>query len=315
MRRRLAMIMTTALFASVMAGCGSAATESTDTAAEETVETEAAETAEENTETGTEETAEKSTEAEGNTEESEDTAADGEDHLARIQAAGKITVATEGVWAPFTYHDADTDELVGFDVEVASAIAEKLGVEAEFKEVAFDGGLTGVSTGTFDMMANGVDVTEERSETYDFTEPYAYDHAVVVTLATNEDIASFEDLSGKTTANSAGSTYEAMGVEYGATVSNVDTLGETMTLVLNGTVDATINANTSAQDYFNTTGTTELKVAATDSDVTMYAVPLAKGSDNDSLREAINTAIAELREEGRLAEISEKYFGSDITAE
>ena len=238
-----------------------------------------------------------------------------EDHLARIKKAGKITVATEGVWAPFTYHDENTDELVGFDVEVAAAIAQKLGVEADFKEVAFDGGLTGVTTGTFDMMANGVDVTDDRKETYDFTDAYAYDHAVVVTLASNSDIASFEDLAGHTTANSAGSTYEAMGKQYGATVSNVDTLGETMTLVLNGTVDATINANTSAQDYFNTTGTTELKVAAVDPEVTMYAIPLQKGIDNDSLREAINKAIAELRAEGKLAEISKKYFGADITAE
>ena len=59
-----------------------------------------------------------------------------DDHLARIKEAGKITIATEGVWAPFTYHDPDTDELVGFDVEVAAAIAEKLGVTPEFKEVA-----------------------------------------------------------------------------------------------------------------------------------------------------------------------------------
>ena len=56
------------------------------------------------------------------------------DHLARIQSAGKITIATEGVWSPFTYHDETTDELVGFDVEVAKAVADKLGVEAEFKD-------------------------------------------------------------------------------------------------------------------------------------------------------------------------------------
>ena len=236
------------------------------------------------------------------------------DHLARIKAAGKISIATEGCWAPFTYHDETTDELVGFDVEIAAAIAKKLGVEADFQEVAFDGGLTGVTTGTFDMMANGVDVTDDRKETYDFTHPNAYDHAVVVTLASNTDINSFEDLSGRTTANSAGSTYEAMGIANGATVSNVDTIGETMTLVLNGTVDATINANTSAQDYFKTTGTTDLKVAAVDNEVTMYAIPLAKGADNDSLREAINQAISELRDDGTLAEISNKYFGADITS-
>ncbi len=287
MKKKLSLILTTALLATAVMGCGA----SNGDAAADT--------------TGADNNAA--------TESAEAPAL--EDHLARIKAAGKISIATEGVWAPFTYHDENTDELVGFDVEVAAAIAEKLGVEADFKEVAFDGGLTGVTTGTFDMMANGVDVTEDRKGTYDFTEPYAYDHAVVVTLASNSDITSFDDLNGRTTANSAGSTYEAMGKEHGATVSNVDTLGETMTLVLNGTVDATINANTSAQDYFNTTGTTELKVAATDPEVTMYAIPLAKGADNDSLREAINQAISELRAEGKLKEISEKYFGADITTD
>ncbi len=274
MRKKLSMLLITALTTLAIAGCGAQPGAATDTGASSS-----------------------------------------DDHLARIKAAGKITIATEGVWAPFTYHDPDTDELIGFDVEVAAAIAKKLGVEADFKEVAFDGGLTGVVTGTFDMMANGVDVTDDRKETYDFTDPYAYDHAVVVTLASNNDITSFDDLAGKTTANSAGSTYEAMGKEHGATVSNVDTLGETMTLVLNGSVDATINANTSAQDYFNTTGTTDLKVAAVDPEVTMYAVPLAKGADNDSLREAINKAIAELRADGTLAQISNKYLGADITTE
>ncbi|MCR5557804.1 MAG: transporter substrate-binding domain-containing protein [Butyrivibrio sp.] len=238
-----------------------------------------------------------------------------EDHLARVKAAGKITVATEGVWAPFTYHDEKTDALVGFDVEVAKAIAEKLGVEAEFQEVAFDGGLTGVATGTFDMMANGVGVTEERKETYDFTDPYVYDHSVIVTLASNESINSFEDLNGRTTANSAGSTYESLGIANGATVSNVDTIGETMTLVLNGTVDATINSMTTAQDYINTTGTTKLRIAAVAEDATLCAIPLKKGADNDTLREAINKAIAELRADGTLTEISNKYFGADITAE
>ena len=114
------------------------------------------------------------------------------DHLARIKAAGKITVATEGAWSPFTYHDENTNELTGFDVEVAREIAKRIGVSAEFAEGDFDGGLTGVTTGTFDMMANGVDVTDDRKDTYDFTHPYAYDHAVVVTLASNDTIASFD---------------------------------------------------------------------------------------------------------------------------
>ena len=104
-----------------------------------------------------------------------------------------------------------------------------------------------------------------------------------------------------------------MGEKYGATVVNVPTLGETMELVLNKTADATINADTSVRDYLNTTNETSLKVAAVSSDVTSYAIPLKKGPDNDSLREAVNKAIADMRSDGTLKTISEKYFGADIT--
>lgn len=237
------------------------------------------------------------------------------DHLARIKEAGKITVATEGAWSPFTYHDETTNELVGFDVEVAKEIAKRIGVAAEFAEGDFDGGLTGVAQGTFDMMANGVDVTEDRKQTFDFTDAYAYDRAVVVTKADNNDISSFDDLAGKKTANSVGSTYAQMGEEHGAEVVNVPTLGETMELVTNGTADATINADTSVQDYLNTTGDTSVKIVAVDKDVTEYAIPLKKGADNDTLREAINGAISDMRADGTLSDIAIKYFGSDITTE
>ena len=86
-----------------------------------------------------------------------------------------------------------------------------------------------------------------------------------------------------------------------------------MELVLNGTVDATINADTSIQDYLNVTGETGLQVVAQLDDVTRYAIPMKKGSD--ALREAVNGALDEMREDGTLAELSEKYFGIDITNE
>ncbi len=230
--------------------------------------------------------------------------------LADIQKAGKIRIGLEGDWQPFSYHDAD-DNLVGYDVEVAQNIAKELGVEAEITEAPWDGLLTGLSTGVYDMVVNGVDVTPDREETFDFSDPYAYDHIDLVVKAENTDITSFDDLKGRTSANSTGSTYAELGEQYGATVSNVPTLAETMELVLNGTVDATINADTSVQDYLNTTGETDLKVVARLDDVTSYAIPLKKGSD--SLREAVNSAIQKMRDDGTLSELSKKYFGADLT--
>lgn len=230
--------------------------------------------------------------------------------LADVQKAGKIRIGLEGDWQPFSYHDAD-DSLVGYDVEVAQNIAKELGVEAEITEAPWDGLLTGLSTGVYDIVVNGVDITPDREETFDFSDPYAYDHIDLVVKKENTDITSFNDLKGRTSANSTGSTYAELGEQYGAAVSNVPTLAETMELVLNGTVDATINADTSVQDYLNTTGETDLKVVAQLDDVTSYAIPLKKGSD--SLREAVNAAIQKMRDDGTLSELSKKYFGADLT--
>lgn len=236
------------------------------------------------------------------------------DHLKKIQDAGTITVGLEGNWQPFCYHD-ETDTLVGFDVEVTKEIAKRLGVEVNFVEGEWDGLFTGLSTGTYDLVVNGVDVTEERQKSYYFTEPYAYDKVVLVVKQDNTEITSYEDLAGKKTANSTGSTYMEIGESFGAEVSPAQTLADTMTLVLNGQVDATINASTSVQDYLKTTGETGLKVVAELPETTAYAIPLPKTAENESLVEAINEAIKAMRADGTLAAISEKYFGADLTAE
>ena len=93
------------------------------------------------------------------------------DQLSSIQSSGKLIVALEGAWQPWSFHDAD-DTLVGYDVEVSRAIAEKLGVEPEYVESDWDSLFAGMDAGRYDMVCNGVEVTEERSKTYDFTTPY-----------------------------------------------------------------------------------------------------------------------------------------------
>ncbi len=238
------------------------------------------------------------------------TAAAADDSLQKVKDAGELRIGLEGDWQPFSYHD-ENDNLVGYDVEVAQNVARRLGVKADITEGAWDGLLTGLSTGVYDVVVNGVDVTGKREKTFDFSDPYAYDHIDLVVRKDNDTIKTFEDLKGSTTANSTGSTYAQMGEDYGAKVSNVPTLAETMTLVLNGTVQATINADTSVQDYLNTTGETNLKVVDQSDDVTEYAIPMKKGSD--TLRKAINDALQDMRDDGTLKSLSEKYFGADLT--
>ena len=236
------------------------------------------------------------------------------DLLSRIQAAGTIVVAMEGTWAPWTYHD-QADALVGYDVEVAKYIAEKLGVTATFVEGEWDGLLAGLDAGRYDIMVNGVGVTPERQEKYDFSTPYAYNRTAVVVRGDYDAIASMEDLAGKTTANTISSTYAEEAEQYGATVTGVDDLNQTIELLLAGRIDATLNAEVVFNDYQKAHPEANIKIATFSDNVERVAIPLRKGEDSATLLAAINQALRELTEDGTLTALSNKYFGLDISRE
>ena len=236
------------------------------------------------------------------------------DQLAAIQASGKLIVALEGAWQPWSYHD-ESDTLVGYDVEVSRAIAEKLGVEPEYVESDWDSLFAGLDAGRFDMVCNGVEVTDERALTYDFTTPYGYIHTALAVRKDNDEIKTFEDLKGETTANSLASTYMELAESYGATVQGIDTLEETIQLLAAGRIDATLNADVSFYDYLNVHPDADFKIVAQTEDASHVAIPLRKGDNSATLLEAVNNAIDELRADGTLKELSEKYFGQDISSE
>ena len=207
------------------------------------------------------------------------------DLLAQIQQRGEIVFGTEGTWSPWTYHD-ENDQLVGFDIEVAQKVAEKLGVKATFVEGEWDGG-------RYDSMANGVEITEERAQKYDFSDPYCYIRTAIIVKSDDDSINSFEDLNGKTTANTISSTYATLAESYGAKTTGVDDLNQTIELLLNGRVDATLNAEVTYFDYLKEHPDANIKIAALTNDASQVAFPV--------------------REDGTIAEISEKYFGTDLS--
>ena len=232
--------------------------------------------------------------------------------LDSIQKSGKLVVALEGAWQPWSYHDS-SDTLVGYDVEVSRAIAEKLGVEPEYVESDWDSLFAGLDAGRYDMVCNGVEVTEERAKTYAFTTPYGYIHTALA-VRKDTDITSFEDLKGKTTANSLASTYMELAESYGATVQGIDTLEETIQLLTAGRIDATLNADVSFYDYLNVHPEADFKLVAQTAEASHVAIPVLKSEDTAYL-DALNAAIEELRADGTLKTLSEKYFGQDISSE
>ena len=239
-------------------------------------------------------------------------AAEGDDLLARIQQRGTLVIATEGNWQPWTYHD-ENDVLTGLDVEIGTLIAEGLGVTPEFQETKWDAILAGVDSGRFDIACNGVGYTEERAEKYSFSKPYLYTEVVLVVRGDNEDIHTIEDLNGRKTANSPSSTYAMIAEAQGATVEYVDDLVETLMMLQQGRVEATINAKASIEEYLEEHPEADIKIAQVLEQGEPVAFPVRKGADTETLIAAIDDILDAARQDGTLAAISEKYFGADLT--
>lgn len=221
-----------------------------------------------------------------------------------------LTVATEGTYKPFSYHD-ESGELVGYDVEVAEAVAENLGVEVTFEETQWDAIFAGLDAGRFDTIANQVTITPEREADYVFSTPYTVSTGVLVVAADNNDITSFDDLDGRTTAQSLTSNWNELAQESGAEVEAVEGWAQAVALLEQGRVDATINDSLTYLDYANTEDASGIKVAAETEDESQSAFVVTP--EREALAQAIDGALEDLRADGTLAELGEKYFGEDVS--
>lgn len=222
-----------------------------------------------------------------------------------------LRIGTEGSYRPFTFRN-DEDKLVGYDVEVAQAVARKIGYEAEFHEAPWDSMLAAFDAGRTDVIFNQVSITDERKEKYNFSEPYSVAHVALIVNEENNSIKDFSNLSGKNVAQTITSNFARLAEEeYDANIVSVETFNNTFDLVINNRADATLNDDVIFYDYMNQQPDTPLKIAAT-SDEELPAAVLLHKEDRDLL-EKINEALTDLEDEGTLKEISEKYFNRDIT--
>lgn len=174
------------------------------------------------------------------------------------------------------------------------------------------GFFAGMDSKRYDIALNGVEITPEREQKYDFSIPYGYIHTALIVRDDNSEINSFEDLKGKTSTNSLGSTYADLAESYGANIITIDTLEETIQLVEHRRADATLNADVSFMDYIKAHPDAPVKIVALTEDASQIAIPIRKGKENETLKAALNSAIEELRADGTISAISQKYFGKDI---
>jgi cystine transport system substrate-binding protein len=233
------------------------------------------------------------------------------DSLAAVKKAGVLEVGTEGTYKPFSYHQGGTGGLTGFDVDIARAVGQKLGVKVQFVETQWDAIFAGLDSGRFDVIANQVSINPERQARYAFSTPYTVSPGVVITKRSDNSIHSFADLKGKTTAQSLTSNWYELAKQNGANVQPVEGWAQSVALLKQGRIDATVNDNLTFLDWQKTEGDTSLKIAATSDEVSHNAFAFRKGSDD--LVNAVDKALDQLRSDGTLATISKKYFGEDVT--
>lgn len=220
--------------------------------------------------------------------------------------AGKLTMATNATFPPYEM-TTDTGAFEGIDVDTAQAIAEKLGLELQIDDMEFDAALLSVQQGKADIVMAGVTVTDERKAVMDFSDSYATGIQSII-VPEGSDIATPDDLAGKKIGTQRGTTgYIYCSDDFGD--ENVVAYDSGLTAVQalnNGQVDAVVIDNAPAQEYVAANpGLAILDTSYAEED---YAIGMAKGS---ALEDAINAALEELKADGTLQSIVDKY----ITAE
>jgi His/Glu/Gln/Arg/opine family amino acid ABC transporter permease subunit len=228
----------------------------------------------------------------------------------QVKSSGVLRVGTEGVYSPFSYHDAATGELVGYDVDVAKAVADKLGVKVEFVETPWDSMFAALEANRFDVVANEVTINDERKAKYDLSEPYSVGEGVIVTRADDNSIKSLADLKGKVAAENATSNWSEIARKAGARVEAVEGFTQAIKLLNQGRVDVVVNDSIAVYAYLAETDDKTVKIAGNVGEKSEQGFAARK---NSGLLPDLNKALDELRDDGTLAEISQKYLKTNAS--
>ncbi|WP_448326254.1 amino acid ABC transporter substrate-binding protein [Sulfitobacter sp. M13] len=227
--------------------------------------------------------------------------------------AETLNVGMSGGYFPFTF--VKLDELQGFEVDFINAVAKETGDEVNFVTMSFSGLIGALESNRIDTIANQITITPEREAKFAFSQPYVFDGAQVVVKAGNEDtIGSVEDLSGKTVAVNLGSNFEELLNElpnageidirtYESNIAQDTALGRVDAFVMDRVSSGQLIAESPLP----------LALAGKPFSEIRNALPFRNNDEGKALRDRFDVAITKLKEDGTLTEISEKWFGSDIT--
>lgn len=233
--------------------------------------------------------------------------------LAGAAQADTLNVGMSGGYFPFTF--VKLDELQGFEVDFINAIAAETGAEVNFVTMSFSGLIGALDSGRIDTIANQITITPEREAKFTFSQPYVFDGAQIVVKTGNEGtIGSVEDLSGRTVAVNLGSNFEQLLNElpnadqidirtYESNIAQDTALGRVDAFVMDRVSSAQLIAESPLP----------LALAGKPFSEIRNALPFRNDDKGTALRDRVDAAITKLKDDGTLSEISQKWFGADIT--
>lgn len=295
--KMLATILAAAIAGVMLVGCGEEKTSGTTSSSSTT------ETKQESTENGTtEETTDVSLEVE-------------DDSLQKVLDKGKLVIATSGNFRPITYVDEEGN-LTGFDIELGTAVAEKLGVEVEFVTGDIAGLLTGMQAGQYDLCMSGMTMSPARMEVVDFSMTYGQTALIAVTQEDNDKPTGLDDFSGLIVGSLSGTPQFAFTESVGGYDELKEYTGnaEAFQDLKNGRMDIYVVSKIVATDFIaNDTTAVPLKMVGETRNPTMMGIAMPK--NEPTLKEAINAAMQEMIDDGSLDALSIKYFGEVLPRE
>ncbi len=243
----------------------------------------------------------------GNTNESADSAATaGSSALQEIKDSGKLVIGTCADYPPYEWHliKDGKDEIIGFDIDIAQAIADELGVELEIKDMDFDGLIPALSTGKIDMIIAGMNPTEERKQSVDFTDIYyTQKDALVIKSEDAENIQSENDLKKASLATQKATIQETYLLENfpDAALQSVPKSNTAILSLVTGKVDAVLMVETVAKQYVEQNE--GLEIAGFDVASTPNESAIAVAKDNKDFLDAVNDILDEMKESGQIEEL------------
>lgn len=224
---------------------------------------------------------------------------------------GQLTIGTEGTFNPYSFRK--NGKLTGFEVELGKAVAKKMGLKAKFVPTKWDSLLAGVNSGKFDVIMDGVSVTNQRKKHYAFSDTYVNSPFVLIQKKSG-NLTSLKQIKGKKIVAGVGSNDAAVVKKWGGKLVQDDgNFATHLSLVRQGRGEATLTDLQAWRAYTAKHQTKGLKIANVSKDEDTDKVAAAFNKKDPALRKAFNKALNEVRQDGTLAKLSKKYFGSDIT--